>query len=161
MPDLAQLGLVRTTGFSSWLIRTVTHSTYNHIVCYVGDGQVVSAETSGVQVLPVEYFPQAVWSHFDLTLHQTGTIISFSRNQLGKPYGVLTFLWCGIARLFGVEHTPGWLLRRLNTRANWICSQLADSAYKAAGIHLFTDHRAEGAVVPGDFEPIWKDAGWL
>jgi hypothetical protein len=161
MPGLAQIGLVRTKGFSSWLIRVVTASTYNHTVCYVGEGSVVSAETSGVQVMPVEYFPQAVWSDFELTMHQQAKIINFSRAQQGKPYGVLTFLWCGIARLLKVEHTPAWLRRRLASQRNWICSQLCDSAYQAAGIHLFRDHRVQGAVVPADYEPIWEDAGWF
>lgn len=165
-PGLGQLGLVRTRGFSSWLTRVVTRSDWNHTVIVSAEGEVISAEPSGVQRMPVEYFeppyvPAVRWSNFDLDQWQVLRVINFAQTQLGKPYGVLTFLWCGIARLFGVKHTPRWVLRRLRSQRSWICSQLTDSAYKAAGVHLFTDHRAEGAVVPGDYAPIFQDHGWL
>jgi hypothetical protein len=60
-----------------------------------------------------------------------------------------------------VKHTPAWIQARLNTQSSWICSQLSDAAFQAGGIHLFKDHRVEGAVVPADFEPIWRANGWL
>lgn len=161
MPGLGQLGLVRTKGFSSWLIRTVTRSTINHTITYIGNGEVISCETTGVTVLPVGAFPNAVWSHFPLELGQILDILNFSHAQLGKPYDKLMFVWCGVARLLKVRNTPAWILRRLASQRAWICSQLCDSAFQAAGIHLFEDHRAQGAVVPGDFEPIWKANGWL
>lgn len=166
MPGLAQIGLVRTKGFSSWLIRVVTRSPFNHTVLVSADNEVISAETTGVKRLELRmfeppYVQEVSWSNFDLDMWEITRAINFAEHQLGKPYGVLTFLWCGAVRLFGVKHTPRWILRRLRSQRSWICSQLTDSAYKAAGIHLFTDHRAEGAVVPGDYTPIFQDHGWL
>jgi hypothetical protein len=161
MVGLGQIGLVKSTGFTSWLIRAITRSDYNHCVVYTGNGEVVSAESSGVQVLPVEYFEGAAWSDFDLDVWQQVAIINFSRQQLGKKYGYLTYFWIGFVLLFHIRNTPDWLYRRLNNHATWVCSQLCDSAYQAAGIHLFKDDRATGACFPGSFEPIWKEQGWI
>lgn len=161
MPGLAQLGLVRTKGFSSWLTRLVTRSNWNHIVLYEGAGNVISCEPSGVSELPVEDFPNAVWSNFDLTIGECGAAINFARSQLGKPYGNFTYVWIGVALLLKVKHTPAWILRRLASQRDWICSQLCDSSYQAANIHLFKDERPYGCVWPGSFEPIFKAHGWL
>lgn len=161
MPGLGQIGLVRSEGFSPWLIRTTTHSAYNHTITYIGNNEVISCETSGVKVLPISHFPNAVWSHFPLDIGEILDILNFSHAQLNKPYDKLMFVWCGVARILRVRNTPQWILRRLASKRAWICSQICDASYQAAGIHLFKDHRAQGAVVPGDFEPIWKAEGWL
>lgn len=161
MPGLGQIGLVRTRGLSSWLIRVFTRSTVNHTITYIGNNEVISCETSGVKILPISTFPNASWSHFGLEFWEIADILNFTHDQLGKPYDKLMFVWCGVSRVLKVRHTPKWILRRLATNRAWICSQLCDSAYRAAGIHLFTDHRAVGAVVPGDFEPIWEANGWM
>lgn len=161
MPDLAQLGLVRTKGFSSWLTRTVTGSNFNHIVLYEGDDKVISCEPSGVAELPVEAFPNVVWSHFPLKPGQPDQIVRFARAQLGKPYDQLMYVWCGVAKILGVRRTPAWIQLRLASNKAWICSQLCDAAYRAAGEHLFADGRVEGEVVPASFVPIWERNGWL
>lgn len=161
MPGLGQIALVKSHGFSSFLTSLVTRSPYTHMITYVGNDMVVSCEPSGVAQLPITAFPEATWSHFPLELQQTATIINFTRAQLGKPYDQLMYVWCGIARIFGVKVTPNWILKRLASHRAWICSQLADSAYQAAGIQLFPDGRAKGAVVPADFVPIFVKNGWL
>jgi uncharacterized protein YycO len=160
-PGLAQLGLVRTPGFTSWLTRVATRSPYNHIVAYVGEGKVISCQPTGVTEMPLEDFPDVVWSNFDLTLAQTGEVINFLHDQLGKPYDDLMYVWCGVARVLEVPNTPKWVLRRLASMRAWICSQLTDAAYQTAGKHLFKDHRANGAVVPADYVPIWREHGWI
>lgn len=159
MSDLGQLGLVRTTGFSSWLIRFMTHSHYNHVVTRVSEHNVVSAEIDGVQVMPVTEFQGVVWSRFPLTDRQQAKIIAFSLAQVGKPYGKLTYIWIGVALLLRVR-TPRWFEKRLDNGTTYICSQLADSAYQHAGIHLFRDDRPEGAVTPASLAKIFYDFGW-
>lgn len=174
MSDLAQLGqigLLRTKGFSSWLIRTMTHSNWNHCVVYVGDvvdaqgnphtDAVVSAEVEGVRILPAEHFQGVSWSEFDLTVKQQNKIIDFSIAQDGRPYGKFTYAWIGIAILLKIP-TPQWLERRLNDGRTYICSQLAARAYQAAGVDLFADARPIGAVVsPGSLGKLFKDLGWV
>lgn len=160
MGELAQIGLVRTTGFSSWLIRLVTHSHWNHVILRVTPHYVVSAETSGVATLPVTHFTDVTWSAFPLTDRQQAKIIAFALQQVGKPYGVLTYLWVGIG-LLTKAHTPRWLEKKLSDQTSWTCSQLADSSYHAAGWYFFDDDRPASAVYPGSFVPFYVDAGWL
>lgn len=159
MSDLAQIGLVRTTGFSSWLTRAITGSAWNHTVTRVSEHNVVSAESDGVQILPVTHFPGAVWSQFPLTDRQQAKIIAFSLAQENKPYGTLTYIWIGIALKLKIR-TPRWLERKLSNGSTWVCSQLCDSAYQHAGIHLFRDDRPEGAVTPASLAKIFYDFGW-
>lgn len=159
MDDLAQIGLVRTRGFTSWMTRLVTRSHWNHCVTRVSEHKVVSAQPTGVEILPVEQFPDVVWSQFPLTKAQANKIIAYSLLQVGKPYGTLTYIAIGIALLLRI-HTPDWLERRLTDGKSFICSQLADMAYQAAGIHLFRDERPPGAVTPAALAGLFVAFGW-
>jgi hypothetical protein len=175
MSDLAQIGIVRTKGFSSWLIRTVTGSYWNHSVNRVSENQVISCEPDGVQILPITDFTPGgrvldiVWSDFPLSRVQENKIIAFSVLQgpqtvkgvlqPGKPYGRLTFVWIGVAKLLHWR-TPYWLERRLDNGQTWICSQLSDAAYQHAGVRLFRDNRPDGAVTPGSLGALFKDCGF-
>ena len=160
MDNLGQLGLVRTVGLTSWLIRTITGSHWNHTICRVSEHNVVSAETTGVTILPTTHFPNAVWTDFPLTPREQAKLIAFSLAQVGKPYGSLTFIWIGISRLTRWA-TPRWLEKRISDQHTWICSQLCDAAYQAAGIHMFTDDRPAGSVTPGDIAGVMYDFHWV
>jgi uncharacterized protein YycO len=160
MSDVGQLGLVRTVGFSSWLIRLVTRSHWNHVVVRFNSKYVVSAETSGVAILPTTHFPDAQWSAFPLDALERRQIVAFALNQVGKPYGRLTFVWIGISRITRWA-TPRWLEQRISDQHTWICSQLVDAAYQAAGIHMFRDNRPPGAVTPADLAQVMHDFGWV
>jgi uncharacterized protein YycO len=160
MDELAQIGLVRTTGLSSCLIRIVTHSDFNHVIVRVSEHNVVSAETTGVAILPVTHFTNVAWSDFPLTDRQQAKIIAYALAEVGVPYGVLTYLWIGVSRLTRWA-TPRWLERIISDQHTMICSQLADSAYQHAGVHLFRDHRPPGAVVPGDIGQVFYDFNWV
>jgi hypothetical protein len=160
MPGLAQIGLVRTPGFSSWLIRFITRSKFNHTIVKVSTHKVVSVESNGVQIMDVTEFPNAAWSDFPLTMRQQNKIIAYNLAQQGKPYDYFAYFWIGVGLLLKVKRTPNWVLRRLASDKAWICSQLADRSYQAAGIHLLGDDRPLGCVYPGSFEPLWEDHGW-
>lgn len=163
---LGQIALVRTHGFSSWVIRTVTRSHWNHTINRVSDHQVISCEPEGVRILPVTDFVEGVgrvvdvvWSDFPLTRLQQNKIIAFSLLQSGKPYGRLTFVWIGVAELLHWR-TPRWLERRLDDGRTWICSQLSDAAFQHAGVRLFRDNRPDGAVTPGSLGGLFEDLGF-
>ena len=49
---------------------------------------------------------------------------------------------------FGVR--PAWLRVRVSRSDRLVCSQLVDTAYQAAGIHLFSDLRSPQDVTPGE-----------
>jgi hypothetical protein len=175
MTDLAQIAVVRTRGFSSWVIRTVTRSHWNHTIGYVSEHMVISCEPNGVQLMPATDFVvggrilDIAVSDFPLTTAQENKIIAFlllqgpqtidGVLQPGKPYGRLTFVWIGLAKLLHWR-TPQWLERRLDDGKTWICSQLSDAAYQHAGVRLFRDNRPDGAVTPGAIGALFKDCGF-
>jgi hypothetical protein len=84
--NVGQIGILRTHGFSSWLIRTITRSHTNHVVIDVGDG-LVSAEYPHVIKRDYQHFSNEVWSQFEYTDGQRAKIVEFANTQLGKPYG--------------------------------------------------------------------------
>lgn len=169
MSDVGQIGLVRTTGFWSVVIRVVTASNWNHNVVFVGDvydthghvinDAVVSAEGSGVTIMQRDDFPGAVWSQFELTPTQQMAVKAFNLDQLGKPYGYWTDFWIGVAHVFKAK-TPKWIETKLSDQSTWICSQIADASYTAAGYPLFTDNRPTGSVWPGSLAKIFVTRGW-
>ena len=169
MSDVGQMLLIRTGGFWSWLIRAVTNSDFNHTVNIVGDvydtkgnlleDQVVSAEGSGVTLMPRSHFPQGVVSDFPMTEHQQLVAKTFSLNAVGAKYARLAFIMIGISLIFKTK-TPLWIERYLSSSKHYICSDLSDSAFHAAGIRLFEDV-VPSAVYPGMFVPLYVDAGWL
>lgn len=161
MPGLGQIGVVRTTGFTSWVIRTFDRTPYNHDVVYAGNDEVYSCQPDGVKRMPLTAFPDIVWSHFPLEMDQIMLILNFCEKQLTKPYDNLMFVWCGVARILGVKRTPNWILRRLASHKAFICSILCDAAYEAAGYPLFQDGRAESAVDPRDIVQVFRAHGWV
>jgi cell wall-associated NlpC family hydrolase len=72
-----------------------------------------------------------------------------ARALVGTPYSYLDYLSIALLHL-GIR--PAWLLRFVANRRHLICSQLVDEAYRAAGVHLFTDDRFSGDVTPGDLD---------
>jgi hypothetical protein len=154
-----QVGIVRTHGFSSWLIRLITRSHVNHMVNDTGT-ELISAEYPHVRTRPYGYFTNIVWSQFDYTDDQKEKIVTFAEDQVGKPYGWADDLAIGIG-LITRQRTPRWLARWLATDGEWICSSLADASLRHAGIHIFNDDRPVGATFPGSFEAFFRDARWL
>jgi len=169
MSDVGQIGLVHSNGFWPFVIRVVTNSHWSHNVVFVGDvydtrghlinDAVVSAEGSGVMIMQRGDFPDAVWSDFDLTPTQQLAIKGFNLDQVGKPYGFWTDAWIGIAHIFRTR-TPKWIEAKLSDQSTWICSQIADASYSAAGINLFRDDRPTGSVWPGSLAKIFVRRGW-
>jgi len=139
--------LVRTSGLFGVLIRWATRSRWSHAGVYVGDGRIVESWTSGARISDVTSWPDAAWSHFDLDEQQRQGIATAALSLVGTPYG-----WLDIAAIslgtFGI--TLGPIGRRISNDGTMICSQLVDSAYERAGVHLFNDGRLPGMVTPGD-----------
>ena len=154
-----QIGIVRTHGFSSWLIRLITRAKVNHCIIDTGT-DLISAEYPVVRRRPYGHFTNIIWSQFDLTTKTSNKIIDFATNQIGKPYGVTDDIAIGVGIIFH-DHTPGTIMRHLSSDGQWICSELADASLRHGGIHIWNDNRPTGAVFPGSFENFYRDAGWL
>lgn len=157
---IGQIGLVRTTGLMSWLIRVVTRSHWNHVVIAVSETECVGAEPHGAKLRPVTYFDDVVWSEFPLTAKQQQKITAWTRGKIGAAYGYFDDLAIGIG-LLTRTHTPRWIEHWLSSNNQWECAALADAALQHGGVHVFRDDRPYGAVFPGSFVHVFEDYGWL
>ena len=152
-PALGAFGVVRTGGWVARGIRWVTHSTVNHAFVYVGDGKIVEAEPSGAILAPIHY-SDIIWSAAP-PRGKGAAIAAAAKKLVGTPYSWLDCACIGLAKLFG-WHVPGPVRARLNRRERLMCSQLVDTAYLDAGVHLFSDGRIPGDVSPGDLLDLIK-----
>jgi uncharacterized protein YycO len=147
MPNVGDYGVVRTSGAAGALIRFGTRSTVNHAFVHIGDGQIVEAQPGGAIISPATNYPDAIWSHRDLTDSDRASIAHWAKQQVGVPYG-----WPDIAALafacYGITNKQ--INQRIERMDRLICSQLVDKAYMLAGVHLFDDGRLTQAVTPGD-----------
>lgn len=72
----------------------------------------------------------------------------------GVPYSALDYAALGLLHL----HLPStWVRRRVETSGHLICSALVDRAMCRAGLHLFTDGRYPGDVMPADLAAWAED----
>lgn len=151
MPNPGDFCLVATPGVIAWLIRAVTRSTVNHAFILTDPGEIIEADPSGAQVVPLSNYdgmPQT-WSLMDLTDAQRAAIAGHALDHEGDPYSWLDDVCIGLSHLFG-WHVPAAVRRRLARSDRLQCAQLVDVAYLEAGIHLFSDGRIPGDVAPSD-----------
>jgi hypothetical protein len=162
MPDFtSQIGLVpHPIRFMPRLIAWATHSPVYHSVLAVDNTRAVSAEPGGAVFRPLNFWPDTIWSDFDLTAEQHKDITDWAVQHIHTPYNFADDLAIGLALVFKLR-TPKWIQRYLSSDFVLECGQLCDSAYRAAGIELFNDGRLPGAVYPGSFVPIFQQNGWM
>lgn len=156
-----QIGLVpHPVRFWPRAIAWATHSIVYHTVLAIDNTRTISAEPGGAVFRPLNFWPDTIWSHFDLTPEQQEDITNWGVRHIHTPYGWFTDAADALALLLGLR-TPKWVARYLSSEYVMNCSQLCDSAYRDAGIQLFDDGRLPSAVYPGSFEPIWRAHGWM
>lgn len=148
-PQPGDYGVVTTTGWAARLIQAVTRSKYNHAWIYVGNGQVIEGRPNGAGYANLAAYADVLWSTVPLDAGERAAIVKAAIGLIGTPYSWVDCVAIGLTDLFG-WHVPESVRKRLNRRDRMMCSQLADSAHLAAGVHLFTDGRVPGDVSPAD-----------
>jgi hypothetical protein len=128
-----------------------TSSPVFHAVCGISATECMSAEPGGARTRQLTEYPDAYWSDFPLTEPERTAIVAKANDMLGTPYG-----WFADAAIFVALKTPF----RIDSDKRTECAQLCDTAYSAAGIHLF-EHVLPSAVYPGMFVPIFEKNGWM
>ncbi|HEX7995712.1 MAG TPA: hypothetical protein VF506_17455 [Streptosporangiaceae bacterium] len=129
-------------------------SDYQHAFIYIGDepgasGLIIQAEPAGARYAQLTPHAKTLWStgRFDLTGEQRDKICDAARGYIGTPYSFLDYVALVLHRL----HIPvPWLKRYIASTRHLICSQLVDQCYLEAGVHLFSDGRWPGEVIPAD-----------
>jgi hypothetical protein len=156
-----QVLLVSTSGWLGRLVQWATGSAYNHSVVAISNTHCVSAEPGGAVIRLISDYrtDRVAWSQFNLTRDQRDRISVWAFEHIGVEYDHAGFVAIGFTKLLG-PFAPRWLLRYVGTRDRLICSYLCDLALQAGDIHMFRDHRPEGAVTPASFGKVFVARGW-
>jgi hypothetical protein len=156
-----QVGIISTSGWVGRLVQLVTRSAYNHSVVAINDRECVSAEPGGAVIRQISDYRNdvVVWSQFTLDAERRDLISTWAFEHVDTEYDYLGFAAIAVTKLLG-PFAPRWLLRYIATRDRLVCSYLCDLALQAGGIHLFQDHRPEGAVTPASFGKVYKARVW-
>lgn len=160
VPQAGDFFVSRTPGFTGWLIRWWTRSSYNHAGFFISPSQVVEAQGAGARLRD--------WTHYSgrcsdapdaevvtsagmpgLALGPDQRMRAFvvGRAYVGTPYGWLDLLSIGLLQ-WGIR--PRWVRARVRRSDRLICSELVDQCRLALGDHLFADGRLSQDVTPGD-----------
>lgn len=161
-PEPGDFGLVgRQSGpwldrLADALIRFGTKSPVDHAVLYLGDGWIAEAVMPRVRLMPVTEYAGITWSTGRLGAltpddRQRKSIVQAAESYLGTPYNLADIAAIALAqrRMGAFVDGDEWWVKRLSDNRRVICSQLVDSCYAKAGVHLFRD-RLPGLVSPAD-----------
>ena len=133
-PAMGDYGVIKTHGFFGWLIRLGTFSRWNHAVIYIGNGEVVSADPSGVKIDPVTNWDNIAWNqHEELDDNQRMMIVNAAREAVGQPYSFITILDIAF-RILGLKILSEKILDRLARNTGYICSELVAECYRKGGL---------------------------
>jgi len=131
---MGDYGVIKTHGFFGWLIRLGTFSRWNHAVIYIGNGEVVSADPSGVKIDPVTNWDNIAWNqHEELDDNQRMMIVNAAREAVGQPYSFITILDIAF-RILGLKILSEKILDRLARNTGYICSELVAECYRKGGL---------------------------
>jgi hypothetical protein len=122
------------------------------LIRYVGRGGNVVVCDAPIRVAVVDAVASGQIHPWEATDHEDtvrARVAAAGRALAGTPYSFLDYLSLFLLHA-GIR--PAWLVRFVDNRRHMICSQLVDTAYEAAGLHLFTDGRFPGDVTPGDLD---------
>lgn len=164
-------GVVRTGGFSAWVIRKATRSEFNHAFIVMPGNLILEATTGKGAVIS----PLSKYDKHDVKYNIGDPIWPADANEQlakfkealpsllalkGVPYNFLDILSIGLLQfkvtkvwlLDSAKYDPivKWFRRRVERPDHLICSQLVDYWYHLNGMQLFDDGRLPGDVTPQD-----------
>ncbi|MDH6141138.1 hypothetical protein P3T35_003151 [Kitasatospora sp. GP30] len=168
-PRPGDIGLTSITGTVGWLIRLGQwlngdgFAPYEHAFIVIGPGAdgrqcLVEAQPGGARIglldefsdRHVEYVaPAGLTDAQRVRIVHAAVFLAVART----PYSFLDYLALAAHR-FRLP-IPG-LRRYVADSGHLICSQLADEAYRRAGVQLFADGRWPGYITPAD---LWQRLG--
>jgi hypothetical protein len=160
-PQPGDIGLTNITGPVGWAIRAAQwlngdgYTPYEHAFVVLPAGLLIEAQPGGAAIRPLTAYDARHVAYVSppLTGGQRTLIAETAASLRGTPYSFLDYLAIAAHRLR--LPVPG-LRRYVAATGHLICSQLADEAYRRAGVHLFADGRWPGYVTPAD---LWQLLG--
>lgn len=158
-PLPGDIGLTSVVGPVGWGIRVGEYllgdgvTPYEHAFLVLEDGTLIEAQPGGAQIVGLdEYAGQHVeYVSPELSMEQRYLICEKGRAMVGTPYSFLDYAAIAAHRF---RLPVPWLRRYIASTKHQICSQMVDQIYADAGIHLFSDSRWPGYVVPADLAAL-------
>lgn len=154
-PQMGDYGVIRSGGFFGKLIRIGTQSRWNHAFIYLGNGYIIEANPTGVEIKPVTEYDKIAWNkHEELTAQQRNQIVFHAKSLVGEPYNF--FIIADLAfRILGFRLLTSRFLERLSKNRGYICSELVAECYRKAGLPLGDK---DYLINPGDLAErlIWQ-----
>lgn len=148
-PRKGDYGVVKTKGWLGFIIRVGTVSRWNHAFIYIGDGKIVEANPTGVEIQPIRYERVAWNNHEELTDEQRSKIVELALDQVGRGYSFLTIALI-VLRILGIKILANSkFLLKAAEKDGYICSELVSEVYFNAGINLLPQ-KPDYTTVPGD-----------
>lgn len=146
MPNPGDFCVLHTPGWEAKVIRVATRSPWNHAAIYVGNGQIIEADPSGVQISPLSNYDGCpiLWSDLRLPPARAALVVAAAKAQIGLEYGWLDIVAVGLS-------TIGIVTARLDDPDSRFCSQVVAIA-EAADATLCA--KAVNRVTPGDLGRI-------
>ena len=132
-PQLGDYGCVQTNGVIGFLIQLGTVTKYNHAFIYVGDGKIIEATPrKGVILSPVSKYTNIAWNqHEEKTVAQRDGLVKEALKHLGNKYSFLDYF--AIILRMARFNAPDWLITKLDSSPDVICSQLVAAVYRSCG----------------------------
>ena len=154
-PRFGDYGVVKTNGFFGWLIRLGTFSRWNHVVVYVGNGDIISADPRGIKKKKAAEYSSIAWNqHEELDDNQRMQIVNAALETVGKPYDFFTIADIAL-RSLGLKVLTKGFINRLAQSNGYICSELVAECYRKGGL-VIAEH--DYLCTPGDLAErlIWQ-----
>jgi hypothetical protein len=125
------------------------YSKYQHVIVYLGNGMVLQAEPGGSRIVPFTARKYMLWSSGIIRIpdEARARVPELAAAMEKIPYSYLDYLSVALHRL----HIGAKRLRNfIRDTGHMQCAQLADEFMRRLGVHLYTDKRWEGDVIPCD-----------
>ena len=130
-PRMGDYGVVKTNGWAARFIQVGTMSRWNHAFIYIGNGQIVEANPTGVAISPVSKYPKIAWNqHEELTDAQRAKIVKKATSFVGDSYGFGAIAIIAL-KILGLKIIPT-LRKAVEDENSVICSQLVAWSYSVA-----------------------------
>lgn len=155
MASIGDFGVVPTPGYAGVLIRIGQwlngdgFANFEHAFVYVGDNQIVEAESAGARLANLDEYNYARIAWYSAPSAKGRDIATQARKIVGTPYSWADYFALAAVRI-GLPLSAKLLHSYVANSGHMICSQLVDEAYRRAGVQLFDDGRLPGDVTPGD-----------
>ena len=134
-PQKGDYGCVSGSGVIPFLIQLGTLTKYNHAFIYLGDGLIIEAMPKGVQLAPVSKYKNIAWNQHEIkTDEQREAIVKEAMTHLGNKYSFIDYLAIALRTLR--FNAPDWLIAKLDSSPDVICSQLVAAVYRSCGFTI-------------------------